>query len=885
MTAASATLTVNGEVVEVSDDGLPLIHLLRTDLGLAGTRSGCAIGECGACTVLVDGSPVRSCILPVGEVLGRAVTTPEGLGTPADPHPIQQAFLDAQAGQCGYCVNGMIMTVAGLAGTPTTDQQLCDALDEHLCRCGTHVRLLAAARCALGLDKPHVPEPPQAVSAGGPQEPAPALSGDLPPVVQSHPLVEQWLELAEDGTVLVHAGKVELGQGIRTAFAQIVAAQLELPMSCIEVIATRTGRSPDQRYTAGSFSIEEGGSALAWAGAAARRLLMGRAAARLHVDPARLDVVPGGIGRGDNGATRVSWAELAAIGPLVGLIEERDTPRWDLPPIGEPVARVDLRAKLTGAPAYLHDLVLDGMLFARVVLPPTPDARLVAADLDRARALAGVVDVVVEGRLVIVIAERDDRAARAVQLLHGDLTWEEVPVDVAPDLEAAFRAAPTESFVVHQDDGAEDLLLGSGVLRATYATPYQAHASVAPSAAIARVHDGAVTIWTHSQGIYPLRRELAKLFGYAEDQLTVEHTDGPGCYGMNAADDAAAFAVAAARAVPGRPVRVQLSVEDEFGWEPYGSAMVADLAAALDDRGRLVAWQHHTLTDVHMARPTGAGDRLAVAWLRGDTAGRPWPGPSEGGARNAAPLYDVGSLDVVADHVRGPLRTAPLRCLGAFANLFAAESFIDEMAGLAGQDPVAFRLDHLADERARQVLEIAVDRAGWTAHVGPSGRGMGVALTHYKGSKTYVAHIATVELDSGTGNFRVTKIVTVADAGRVVNPDGLRNQLEGGTLQGLSRTLYERISPGPRGARERDWTAYRTLRFRDVPRLELHLLDRPDHPPLGAGEAATPGVPAAVANALDDAVGIRLRTLPLTAEALQKRLLEMDETESARVLV
>lgn len=879
-------LIVNGDTVSVDGDGVvPLIHVLRGELGLMGVRAGCAIGECGACTVLLDDVPARSCITPLSEAAGRDVVTPEGLGTPDAPHPIQQAFIDEQAAQCGYCVNGMVMTLAGFArqGQPPADTDVAALLQEHLCRCGTYARLIRAARRALGL--PPLPDQGDSLhEASAPPEPAslPAAN-ELPAVIQADPRIGRWIEIEADGTIAVEVGKVELGQGIRTAFSQIVAAQLGVPTERIAVRPTRTGRSPDQWFTAGSLSIEDGGTALAYAAAACRRVLLARGAAALGVDVGACVLTDGGVTTAD-GAAVVRLTDLGGDGFDGEQILPSDLIDWDAGPIGRPVPRIDLAPKLTGAPAFLQDLVLPDMLHARIAFPPDPAATLVGLDPSPTTALPGVVDVVRDGNLVIVLAEREEQAVRAADRLRRDLRWRAGPSRPPHDLRSLYRHDGAERFTA-ADDGVEVALAEHRSHRASYASPYQAHGPMGPSVAVAQRTDDELRVWTHAQGVYPLRRELAALLDRPVDSVVVEHVDGPGCYGMNGADDAAAFAAIAAAAAGGRPVRFQFSIQDEFGWEPYGPAMLTDLEAGIDGSGRVRAWRHHTLTDTHMMRPNGSGDRLAAAWLREGSVPRPWAGAGEGGGRNSVPVYDVGAVQAYADHVRGPLRTAALRCLGAYHNLFAVESFMDELAELAGHDPVAFRLTHLRDPRARAVLELVADRAGWQPRVGPSGRGVGVAVAQYKGSKAYVAVVAEVEVDREAGRFRVHRMVLACDAGVVVNPDGLRNQLEGGALQGLSRALFEQLHPGPHGVRERDWTTYGALRFGDVPSLDVHLLARPDRPPLGAGESATPVVPAAVANALDDAIGIRLRELPLTAAQMERRLLEMGSDEAARVLL
>ena len=455
---------------------------------------------------------------------------------------------------------------------------------------------------------------------------------------------------------------------------------------------------------------------------------------------------------------------------------------------------------------------------------------------------------------------------------------------------------------VAEDPGIAAALDTGRLVRASYAKPYEAHASIAPSTAVALVEvagpdddpagaetaetdAGAIRVWTHTQGVYPLRRELAALLGADVERLTVRHVDGPGCYGHNGADDAAGFAVLAAQAVPGRPVRFQFSVHDEFGWEPYGPAMRADIEASLDAGGRIAGWRHRIRTGAHTSRPHGTGDRLMVAWLRAGGPPRPWAGGGEGGVRSADPIYDLPVRDIVGEYVRGPLRTSALRTLGAYFNTFTIESFMDELAEAAGTDPVAFRLAHLTDPRARAVLENAVERAGWVPRVGPSGRGQGVAVSRYKGSKAYVALVLDADVDADTGAIALRRVVATCDAGVVVNPDGLANQIEGGILQGLSRALHEQVRFGPDGIASTDWSTYPVLGFAEVPPLDLVLLDRPGLPPLGAGEASTPVAPAALANAVDDAIGIRVRTLPLTPDRLRARLEELADDELDRVRV
>lgn len=870
-------LTVNGQaIVAEADSQTPLLSVLRNDLSLRGARQGCGIGECGVCTVLLDGAPVRSCSTPLETAAGRSVTTPEGLGTPDAPHPVQQTFLDEQAAQCGYCINGMIMTVAALREDPEcTEDDLRRSLSEHLCRCGTHTRVLRAARRSL---------------SGRPDERAVTVvdgagtddTRERPSLLDTYPDVESWLRLSADGRVEVRTGRVEIGQGIRAAMGQIAASQIGVPVDHVDVRPATTTETPDEGYTSGSKSIDNGGEAMATAGAACRRLLLERAASLLGEDAADLDIRDGAVVDAA-GTARLTVNELAAHGPVTGTILPSDEPDWTRPPLGEPLPRTDLLPKLTGAPAFVHDLEPPGMVHARVLLPPSYDAVPVAIDTADVAAMPGVLDVVVDGRIVLVVAEHETQAIKAGARLGQQVLWEDpgLPFDDGPAPES-FRALPSKPWVVAEPTGDEP---EGAEVTASYRQPYQAHAPVAPSCAVAVVEDGVTKVWTHTQGVHPLRRELAALFDEDQDRIVAEHSDGPGCYGHNLADDAAVFACVAARAVPGRPVRFLFTLEQEFTWEPFGSALLADLSATLGDDGMVRSWEHRGLTDVHGNRPRGAGTGLILSWLREGGTWLPWRGPTEGGARNAAPPYAFARMGSVADHVQGPLRTSSLRSLASFLNVFATESFMDELAERAGADPVAFRSEHLDDQRFVRVLEAAAEGIGWQPHVGPSGRGIGIALSRYHDDKAIVAQAVEAAVDTDTGRVEVRRVVTACDAGTIINADGLANQIEGGTLQGLSRALHEQVVYDGRGIRTRDWTTYPVLRFDDVPPIRTILIDNPGAPPLGAGEASIPPIGAALANAIDDAIGVRLRNVPFTPEAIQARLLELTDEEAERVIL
>ncbi len=875
-TDSGIVATVDGEQRELGDEpGVSLLLALRNRLGLRGVRPGCGVGECGACTVLVDGAPERSCQMPIEAARGRDIATPESLAGHDGDHPLRRAFLAGQAAQCGYCINGMLMTLASLDVDAGADD-VREALDEHICRCFAHARIEAAALDGL---------------AG--REPVPAwrivpsrLAGEptgaavLPPAIEAEPRVERWVRLSDTGTIEVSTGKVELGQGISTAIAQIAAAQLQVSTDRVEVQPVSTRRAPDEGRTAGSDSIDTGGAAVAVAAAAFRRLVTERAATVLARSSEDLTTGRDGVLAAD-GTVVLRWEELAAHGPVEGDITSEDLPGWDLTPLGEATPRSDLASKVGGGAAYVHDLQLPGMLHARALLPPSYDARPEGLDAEGLRQREGVVEVVADDRLLVVIADEEHRAIAAVSGAAARTRWDLAPTQLDGWTADAYRQLETERHVaLEQGDPGQD----EPSHRATYEVPYHAHAPMAPSCAVALHEDGRTTVWSHTQGVYALRKELAALLAVAPEQVEVVYQEGPGCYGQTLADDAAGFAALAAQRVPGTPVRFQFSSEDEFRWEPHGPAGLVDLAATLDTTGCVTAWDHRTLSDAHGTRVRGDGAGLMVGWLGAARRERVWPGAKEAGARNAIPTYAFPAIHAVADAARGPLRTGSLRTLGSFLNVFAAESFMDELAERAGRDPLEFRLAHLQDARAAQVLSLAAETIGWRPHVGPSGRGIGIAFSRYKSVKAYVAQAVEVSVDAETAEIEVTRIVTACDAGAIVNPDGLVNQLEGGTLQALSRTLVERVQLGSNGVADPGWLDYPVLRSGAVPPVETVLV-RHDAPPLGAGEASTPPLAPAVANAIDDAIGVRLRTLPLGGDALRRRLYELDERETERVLL
>jgi nicotinate dehydrogenase subunit B len=709
---------------------------------------------------------------------------------------------------------------------------------------------------------------------------APRLAGaqepKLPGSLANNRMLDAWLRINADGSATIFTGKVELGQGISTALLQIAAEELDLPIARVAMISGDTAQTPDEGYTSGSQSIENGGTAIRLACAEARALLVDAAAKRLELPADALTVSEGVIAASDG--RKLGYGELAAgldlhrevtgTAPLKPLPEQRI--------VGRSVPRRDIPAKVTGGAAYVQDIRLPGMVHGRVVRPPRYGARLDNVNDAAARAIPGIIAVVRDGSFLGVVTEREEQAVKARDALIRSAKWSggsELP-DPAR-LHEQLMALPIQSSVVSEKQAAASP--AAQTLEATYTRPYMAHASIGPSCAVAEFKNGALTVWTHSQGVFPLKRDLAKALKLDADAVRCVHAEGSGCYGHNGADDVALDAALLARAVPGRPVRVQWMRDDEFAWEPYGSAMLARAKASLDAKGRTVDWVYEVWSNTHSTRPAapGADNNLLASWYLAEPSqpGPPTniPQPAGGGDRNAVPLYDFPNQRVVNHLITGmPLRVSALRALGAYTNVFAIESFMDELAAAAGQDPVAFRLAHLSDQRVRAVMETLVRKARWKGgEKGDGTRGQGVAFAKYKNLATYVGVIAEVEVDRKTGRIRVPKAFAAADAGQNINPDGLANQIEGGMVQSTSWTLHEAVRFDRNGITSRDWSSYPILTMPDVPDIFVSLLDRNVEKSVGAGEASQGPMAAAIANAFANATGRRLRDLPFTLERVQ----------------
>jgi len=702
----------------------------------------------------------------------------------------------------------------------------------------------------------------------------------LPGSLETNRRLDRWLSINPDGTVTLFTGKVEIGQGILTAVMQMTAEELDVDVSRIRLKAASTAFSPDEGITSGSRSIQESGLALRHVAAETRDLLLTRAAQKLGVTLESLTVADGMVSARGGGS--VTYWELAT--PDLLAREATFDVTAKLPQehviVGTSLERVDIPNKVTGKASFVQDMQLPGMLHGRISRPPGPKATLKAVDLKEVEQMPGVVAVVRDGNFLGVVAQREEQAIRAERRLARIAQWTPGPDLPANDPRHLLTLqAQAESEVISTKG--DSSTAGAKQFSAEYTKPYLAHASLAPSCALAQWGDGKesngkdggkVWIWTHSQGIYPLRGDMAQALGLPESDIIITHAEGAGCYGHNAADDVTLDAVLLARAVPGKPVRVQWMREDEFAWEPFSSPMVVRLNAALDDKGNIVNWGHELWSHAHSTRPGGKGGvNLLAAWhlekpLPAAKPGNP-PLPGGGSHRNAVPLYDFPNQKVTNHLIRqSPLRTSALRALGGHANAFAIECFMDELAEAAGTDPVEFRLRHLKDARAKAVIEKVAKMANWKPNEkGDGERGRGIGFARYKNLAAYIAVIAEVHI---TEEVRVTRMWGAVDVGQAINPDGVLNQIEGGMIQSASWTLKERVDFDKVGVTTRNWLDYPILSFVDVPEIEVALINRPEAPPVGAGEGTQGPVSGAIGNAIYNALGARLRDMPFTRDRI-----------------
>jgi nicotinate dehydrogenase subunit B len=712
-----------------------------------------------------------------------------------------------------------------------------------------------------------------AQEGGAAQKPvAPGLPGSL----KTTPFLDAWIRVDATGQITVFTGKAELGQGIKTALIQVAAEELDVAPDGLALVTADTGRTPNEGVTAGSHSMQDSGTAILNAAANVRMLLVQAAAAQWSLPSAGLATTGDGKIRASDGRV-LAYGELAA--GLSLHVEARPDAPMRIGPrrtLGMDLPRVDIPGKLTGGQAYVQDLRLPGMLHARVVRGPSDGTVLDNLAVAEVTAMAGVVRVVRNGRFAAVVAEREWTAVQALQRLQrAGWTRTGPPIPVA-DPYAAIQAAPSQDEVIFDAKAAP--AMAAKTVRVRYTKPWLLHGSIGPSCAVALFQDGALTVWTHTQGVYPLKKALVELTHLPAEKVRCIHTEGSGCYGHNGADDVAADAALTAMALPGQPIRLQWMREQEHGWEPTGTGMVVEAEATLDAANRIASWRYDVWSPSHNGRPAGAGGLLAGLEVEPPfppQVPKPIPMPEGGGDRNGVPLYQLPSGRVTSHFIAtSPARVSALRSLGGYFNVFSIECLMDELARAGGLDPVAFRLAHLADPRAIDVVNLCAQKFGWEGRArGDGRRGCGFAFARYKNLASYCAVALEIEVEHETGAIAVRRVVSAVDSGEAVNPDGIKNQIEGAIVQSLSWTGIEAVTFDAAHRTSFDWSAYPIARFQDVPgSVEVHVLNRPGQPFLGAGEAGQGPAGAALANALADAAGLRMRDLPLNPDRVKAAL-------------
>ena len=717
-------------------------------------------------------------------------------------------------------------------------------------------------------------------------------SGDIDPTS-----LDSWLAITPDGYVTFYTSKVEIGTGTITALAQFVAEELDVRFDKIKMDSGDTTRTIEQGSTVGSRSIERAGPQVRQAAAAARQQLLKLASAQLAAPVDKLTVNDGVVSVAGDPSKKISYGQLIGGKKFNTKITATGT-GWDMKVapevkakdpksykiVGQPLKRFEIPAKVTGEHDYIHDVRVPGMLHGRVVRPPVINTEPVSIDQESIRGISGVVMIVREGKFVGVVAKTEWAAIKAARALK--VTWSKPTskVPATPDEVFAYlRNTKPARTLKPVDKGKVAAALGQGkkTYQATYRWPFQMHGMIGPSCSIADVKGDQATIWSGPQGPFRTRSTVANILGLREQNVRIIYHEASGSYGRMSTDDGAEDAALLSRAV-GAPVRVQWSRQDEHGWEPKGPAQLDEVKAAVDGDGKLLAWDF-----ADYSQPwTASGSTPLLASLQ--VGLRPTNPGGSNGTQSGGEFYAITNQMIQAHHINWhfpepiPLRTSNLRAPGDVARCFASECFIDEIAADLKADPVDFRVRHLAgNKRGLECLQAAVNKAGWQNRPSPApaasgniARGRGVALTQR--ANTYVAVVAEVEVNKTTGQVMVKRIVCSHDCGLMVNPDGVQNQVEGNVIQGVSRAMYEEVTfDANGGVTSLDWATYPILRFPDLPQLEVVLINRPDMQPLGAGEGATIPPAAAIANAIYDAVGARLREGPFTAKrvlaAMQKK--------------
>lgn len=702
----------------------------------------------------------------------------------------------------------------------------------------------------------------------------------LPAMLADNPRLDRWVGFPAPGVVAVKTGRVEIGQGALTALLQIAAEELDVAPSRIRLQSGDTSATANEGITAGSLSVAMGGGALRAACAEVRAAFLAVAAERLGCDAAALSVADGTILK-DGAPSGLDYWALAGDVDLardaVGGVAAKQAGAYSL--VGKSLPRVDLPGKLFGEAVFIHDVVLPGMLHARVVRQPCRGATIAAIDeAALRRAAKGEIEIVRSGDFVALVGADEMAVERAGLAAETHVTWDGVE-PISPQAEDAkwVLQQPTVDNAYGAPEAEASAATSGQRVEARISRAHLAHASIAPSCALASFQDGKLEVWSHSQGVFPLRAAIAGMLKLDPSAVTVRHVQGAGCYGHNGADDVAGDAAAIATLMPGKPIRVRWRREEEFGFEPVSPSMVVNVKAIVGDDGKPVDWTTEIWSGRHSSRPGRSGGNLLAAEALPNPPPAPAPGDlpesaGGGGTRNGSPLYAIPQKRVVHHLItETPVRTSALRGLGTMPNIFAIETLIDELAERAGVDPVAYRLSILDDERAKAVVSHAATMAAWDpAAPSGTGTGRGIGFARYKNSAAYTACVAEVEVEE---EIRVLRIWCATDTGLVVNPDGAINQLEGGIVQSASWVLKEQVRFSDTGIASRDWDSYPVLRFTEMPEIFVELVNDRQAPSLGVGEATAGPTAAAIGNAVAHALGVRLRDLPLTRERVMEALL------------
>jgi nicotinate dehydrogenase subunit B len=700
------------------------------------------------------------------------------------------------------------------------------------------------------------------------------MSETLPLSIINNRRMEKWLRFQPDRTVKLAVGKVEIGQGVLIALTQIAAEELDIAIDRFTILSGDTRDAPDEGTTSSSQSMEMSGRSVRMVTAELRARIIDRLARRLNCSPSDITVDDGSFLMDDEPTGHDYWnfagdADFAE--DIAGTAVPKDPATYKI--VGQPLPRRDLAAKVSGA-AFINDMVQPNMLHARILRQPARGATLTALDeASVRRAARGDFQVVRVANFVAFVGEDETVVQRAAAAAPAHARWENVRQLTPAQQEAAwFQTQPADDRFI--GDPAADI--AGEVVSATYSRPFVSHATMAPSCGLAEFRGGVLQVWSHTQGVYPLRNALASMLGMERDNVVVRHAHGAGCYGHNGADDAAVDAAVIALQIPDRWIRVQWRREEEFGFEPVSTAHMARISAVLDGQGNVADWTHEVWAGSHVNRPIFGGALLAHEAM---PTPPPPPKPNDppeaaggGGTRNGIPLYDFPAKRIIHHlALTTPVRTSSLRGLGALPNVFALECFVDELAERAGIDPVAWRLAHVSDPRARHLIRNVAERCDWAARgAGGEGRGMGIAWARYKNKAAYAAVAVEIVVDH---EVHVRRAWIAADAGLVINPDGAANQLEGGLIHAVSMTLKEQVTLDGDGITSLDWARYPILTFSEVPEISTVIVHAPHEPTLGMGECTFGPTAAAIGNAVKHALGVRIRDMPLTRERIAAAML------------